>query len=92
MEQSNTSFFLSNNMEACTISRLIKGIQLLACKLGTEFTMLCTIYYPLCGSEMFSDFLFLQVVTVLLKNNNEKFRSFKSKEKIHKKEYRGFGY
>ena len=28
-------------------------------------------------------------------NNNEKFRSFKSKENIHKKEvepYRGFGY
>ena len=42
--------------------------------------------------------LFLQfywVYILLLMNNNEKFRSFKSKENIHMKEvgpYRGFGY
>ena len=48
------------------ISRLIKGIQHLACDLGTEFAMLCTIYYLLYGSEIFSDYLFLQEVTVLL--------------------------
>ena len=67
MIQSDTSFFLSNNTKTCTISRLIKGIQLLACNLGTEFAMLCTIYYLLYGSEIFSDFLFIQEVTVLLK-------------------------
>ena len=64
--QSDTSFFLSNNMKTCTISRLIKGIQHLACDLGTEFAMLCTIYYLLYGSEIFSDYLFLHEVTVLL--------------------------
>ena len=64
--QSDTSFFLSNNTKTCTISRLIKGIQHLACNLGTEFAMLCTIYYLLYGSEIFSDYLFLQEVTVLL--------------------------
>ena len=66
MIQSDTSFFLSNNRKTCTFSRLIKGIKLLACNLGTEFEMLCTIYYLLYGSEIFSDFLFLQEVTVLL--------------------------
>ena len=69
--QSDTSFFLSNNTKTCTISmisRLIKGIQQLACDLGTEFAMLCTIYYLLYGSEIFSDYLFLQEVTVLLMN------------------------
>ena len=39
----------------------------LAGNLGTEFAMLCTIYYLLYGSEIFSDFLFIQEVTVLLK-------------------------
>ena len=64
--QLDNSYFLSNNTKTCTISRLIKGIQLLACDLGTEFAMLCTIYYLLYGSEIFSDYLFLQEVTVLL--------------------------
>ena len=63
---SDTSFFLNNNTKTCTISRLIKGIQHLACGLGTEFAMLCTVYYLLYGSEIFSDYLFLQEVTVLL--------------------------
>ena len=65
--QSDTSFFLSNNMKTCTISRLIKGIQRLTCNLGTEFAMLCAFYYLVYGSEIFSDYLFVQV-TVLLKN------------------------
>ena len=65
--QSDTSFFLSNNMKTCTISRLIKGIQLSKCNLGTEFAMLCTIYYLVYDSEIFSDYLLLQEVTVLLK-------------------------
>ena len=64
--QSDTSFFLSNNTKTCTISRLIKGIQHLAFDLGTEFAMLCTIHYLLYGSEIFSDYLFLQEVNVLL--------------------------
>ena len=34
--------------------------------LGIEFAMLCTIYYLLYGSEIFSDYLFLQEVTVQL--------------------------
>ena len=38
----------------------------LACDLGTEFAMLYKIYYLLYGSEIFSDYLFLQEVTVLL--------------------------
>ena len=65
--QTDTSFLLNNFTKACTISRLIKGIQLLACDLGTEFAMLCTIYYLLYGSEIFSNYLlfFLQEVTVL---------------------------
>ena len=71
LEQSDTLFFLSNNTKTCTIRRLIKGIQLLACKLSTEFTMLCTIYYPLYGSEIFSEFLFLQVVAVVLKKSKK---------------------
>ena len=78
--QSDTSFFLSNNTKTCTISRLIKGIQCLACDLGTEFAMLCTIYYLLYGSEIFSDYLFLQEVTVLLM----KFREKKIIDKCHK--------
>ena len=64
--QLDALYFLSNNTKTCTISRLIRGIQLLACDLGTEFAMLCTIYYLLYGSEIFSDCLFLQEVTVLL--------------------------
>ena len=64
--QSDTSFFLNKDTKTCTISRLIKGIQLLACDLDTEFEILCTIYYLLYGSEIFSDYLFLQEVTVLL--------------------------
>ena len=64
MIQLDTSFFLNNNTKTCTISRFIKGIKLLACNLGTEFAVLCTIYYLLYGSEIFSDFLFLQEVTV----------------------------
>ena len=64
--QFNTSYFLSNNTKTCTISRLVKGIQLLVSDLGTEFAMLCTIYYLLYGSEIFSDYLFLQEVIVLL--------------------------
>ena len=67
MIQSDTPFFLSNRTKTCTIRRLIKEIQLLAGNLGTEFEMLCTIYYLLYGSENFSDFLFIQEVTVLLK-------------------------
>ena len=67
MMQSDTSFFLSNRTKTCTISRLIKEIQLLAGNLGTEFAMLCTINYLLYGSEIFSDFLFIQEVTILLK-------------------------
>ena len=66
--QSDCSFFLSNNTKTCTISRLIQGIQQLACDLGTEFAMLCAIYYLLYGSEISSDYLFLQEVTVLLMN------------------------
>ena len=62
--QSDASFFLSNNTKTCTISRLIKGIQLLACNLGAEFAMLCSIYYLLFDCEMFSVFLFLEEVTV----------------------------
>ena len=65
--QSDTSFFRSNSMETCTFRRLIKGIQLLICNLGTEFAMLCTIYYPVYGSEIFSEYVFLHEVTVLLK-------------------------
>ena len=65
--QPEASLFLSNNTKTCTISRLIKGIQLLACNLGIEFAMLCLIYYLLFDSEIFSDFLFLEEVTVLLK-------------------------
>ena len=64
--QSDTSFFLSNNTKTCTISRLIKGIQHLACDLCTEFAKLLTIHYLLYGSEIYSDYLFLQEVTVLL--------------------------
>ena len=40
-------------------------------------------------------FRYIDSTMPLLPNNNEKFRSFKSKENIHKKEvgpYRGFGY
>ena len=59
LEEFDTSFFLSNDTKTCTTSRLIKGIQLLACKLGTEFAMLFTIYYLLNGSEIFSDVLSL---------------------------------
>ena len=66
MIQSDTSFF-SHRTKTCTISRLIKEIQLFTGNLGTEFAMLCTIYYLLYGSEIFSDFLFIQEVTVLLK-------------------------
>ena len=66
LTQSDALFFLSNNTKTCTISRLIKGIQLLACDLGTEFAMLCTIYHLSHGSEIFSDYLFLQEVTILL--------------------------
>ena len=65
--QSDTLFFLSNNTKTCTIGRLIQRIQLLACNLDTEFAMLCTMYYLLYGSEIFSDSFFLQEVTVLLK-------------------------
>ena len=65
--QSDTSFFLSNRTKTCTISRLIKDIQLLAGNLGTEFAMLCNIYYLLYRSEIFSDFLFIEEVTILLK-------------------------
>ena len=64
--QSDTLFFLSNNTKTCAISRISKGIQLLACDLGTEFAMICSFYYLLYGSEIFSDNLFLQEVTVLL--------------------------
>ena len=64
--QLDTSCFLSNNTKTCTISRFIKEIQLLACDLGTEFAMLCRIYYLLYGSEIFSDYLFLKEVTFLL--------------------------
>ena len=76
--QSDTSFFLSNYTKTCTISKLIKGYQHLACDLGIEFAMLCTIYYLLYGSESFSDYLFLQEVTVLLmkfKKNIDKCRN-----------------
>ena len=66
MIQSDTSFFLSNITKTCTISILIKEIQLLGCNLGTEFAKLCTIYYLLYGSKIFSDFLLLQEVTVPL--------------------------
>ena len=65
MIQSDTSLLLSNNTKACTISRLVKEIQRLACNLGTEFAMLCTIHYLRYGREIFNDFLFLQEVTVL---------------------------
>ena len=74
--QSDTTFLLSNNTKTCTISRLIKGIQLLACDLGTEFAMLCTIYYLLYGSEI-SVIIFLQEITVILiksKKNIDKCR------------------
>ena len=64
--QLDTSYFLSNSTKTCTISRLIKGISILALDLGTEFAMLCTIYYLLYGSEIFSDYFFLQELTVLL--------------------------
>ena len=64
--QSDTLFFLSNNTKTCTISRLIKGIKHLACDLGTEFAMFFTIYYLLYNSEIYSDYLFFQEVTVLL--------------------------
>ena len=67
MIQSDTSFFLRNRTKTCTISRLIKEIQLLTGNLGKAVAMLCTIYYLLYGSEFFSDFLFVQEVTVLLK-------------------------
>ena len=60
-------FGLSNRTKTCTIRRLIKEIQLLAGNLGTEFEMISIIYYLLYGSEFFSDFLFRQEVTVLLK-------------------------
>ena len=63
MIQSDTPFFLSNRTKTCTIRRLIKQIQLLAGNLGTEFEMLYLLY----GSEIFSDFSFIQEVTVLLK-------------------------
>ena len=66
MIQSDTSFFLINRTKTCTISRLINETQLLADNLGTEFAMLCTINYLLYGSEIFSDILFIQEVTVLL--------------------------
>ena len=42
-------------------------ILLLAGNLGTEYAMLCTIYYLLFGSGIFSDFSFIQEVTVQLK-------------------------
>ena len=69
--QSDTSFVLSNNTKTCTIGRLIQRIQLLACNLDTEFAMLCTMYYLLHGCEFFSDFFFLQEVTVLLKKSKK---------------------
>ena len=69
--QSDTSFFLSNNTKTCTMDRLIQRIQLLACKLDTEFAMLYTMYYLLYGSEFFSDSFFLQDVTVLLKKSKK---------------------
>ena len=67
INKSEASFLLSNNMKTCTISRLMKGIQLLACNLGTELAMLCTIYHLLYGSEIFRDFLFFHEDTVLPK-------------------------
>ena len=71
--QSEASFFLSNRTKTCTISGVIKEIQLLAGYLGTEFAMLCTIYYLLHGSEFFSDFLFIQEVTVPVKKFKKSF-------------------
>ena len=56
--QSDASLFLSNNTKTCTITRLIKEIQLLACSLGTEFAMLCLIYYLLLDSEILASFCF----------------------------------
>ena len=37
----------------------------------TEFGIFCAIYYLLYGSEIFSDFLFIQEVTVLLKKSKK---------------------
>ena len=73
MVQSDTPFFLSNRTKTCTIRRLIKEIQHLAGNLGTELEMLFkeTIYYLLYGSEIFSEFLLIQEVTVLLKKNKK---------------------
>ena len=45
-------FGLSNRTKTCTIRRLIKGNQLLAGNLGTEFEMISMIYYLLYGSEI----------------------------------------
>ena len=73
MIQSDTPFFLSNRTKTCTIRRLIKEIQHLAGNLRTELEMLRTIYYLLYGSEIFSDFLFIQEVTVLLKKFKKSF-------------------
>ena len=53
-------------MTTCTIIRFNNGIQLLSCTLGTDFEIFCKIYYLLYGSEFFSDYLFLLVVTVVL--------------------------
>ena len=58
---SEASLFLSMHYQ-----QINYGIQLLACNLGTEFAMLCSIYYLLFDSEIFSDF-FLEEFTVLLK-------------------------
>ena len=64
--KSDTSFFLSNNTKTCTISRIIKGIQHLACDLGTEFAMFCTFLLSAVRQCNFQRLLFLQEVTVLL--------------------------
>ena len=59
---------------------------------GISFDVICTI--DECG-ETFYDCHTAQHPAAVIRNNSKKFRSFKSKENIHKKEvwpYHGFGY
>ena len=57
-----------------------------------KYNIICTI--DECGETFYGRHT-AQHPAAVTTNNNEKFRSFKSKENIHKKEagsYRGFGY
>ena len=71
--QSDSSFLLLNSMMKNTTIE----IQLFACSLHRKFVQLCTPYFLRYGFEIFSDYVLLLDVTILvwqLKRNNAKYR------------------